>query len=362
MVSRRSFLLAGGAAALATGCGSAVASRRFVSAATDTQGEHFVAAFDEIGELRYRTPIGFRGHEVVIAPDRKTATVVARRPRTSLVQIRLDDGAIIGRAEAAAGRHFYGHGVYTGDGALLFTTENDFERTRGVVTVRDASNLRVVEEFDSHGVGPHEMRWLSDGHTLAVANGGIATHPRTGRAKLNLDSMRPNLAYIDVRSGELIGRVDPDYRYNSVRHLDVLSNDAVVVGMQQEDGSATDQLLIAVDGARANLPSLPMSPVNLRELNQYIASVCADRETGNVVATCPRGNRVVFWDGAGAAFSRSLRIADAAGVCVDEVSREFVVTTGRGMIYRFDCTTFKQSIGSPARVPKLSWDNHLAAA
>ena len=35
------------------------------------------------------------------------------------------------------GRHFFGHGVFSPDGKLLYATENDFEAARGVIGVYD---------------------------------------------------------------------------------------------------------------------------------------------------------------------------------------------------------------------------------
>ena len=37
-----------------------------------------------------------------------------------------------------------------------------------------------------------------------MANGGIETDPTSGRAELNLATMRSNLAYVDAATGELL--------------------------------------------------------------------------------------------------------------------------------------------------------------
>ena len=39
---------------------------------------------------------------------------------------------------------------------------------------------------------------MSDGRTIAVANGGIATHPDFDRVKLNLATMEPSLVRLDA--------------------------------------------------------------------------------------------------------------------------------------------------------------------
>jgi hypothetical protein len=54
-----------------------------------------------------------------------------------------------------------------------------------VLGVRDATDgYRQIGELASFGVGPHELVLMPDGATLAVANGGIRTHPGRDRAKL----------------------------------------------------------------------------------------------------------------------------------------------------------------------------------
>ncbi len=56
-----------------------------------------------------------------------------------------------------------------------------------MVGVYDATDgFTRIGEFPTFGVGPHELLLLGDGDTIAVANGGIETHPDFGRAKLNL--------------------------------------------------------------------------------------------------------------------------------------------------------------------------------
>ena len=73
-----------------------------------------------------------------------------------------------------------------------------------MIGIRDAEDgYRQIGEFASQGIGPHELVLMPDGGTLAVANGGIRTHPDNDRAMLNLDTMQPSLAYLDLASGRL---------------------------------------------------------------------------------------------------------------------------------------------------------------
>ncbi|MEO0424356.1 MAG: DUF1513 domain-containing protein [Pseudomonadota bacterium] len=365
MPTRRTLLLGAGAAVAlaAAGCSPAAKQgpgRRFVSGATDPAGKHHVAAFDSLGQLHFSTPIDFRAHEMAIAPDRQSVVVVARRPGRELVRLRLDDGAVVGKATAAPGRHFFGHGIHTADGGFLLTSENDFEQQRGVITVRDATTLAAISEFDSHGIGPHEMRWLADQRTLAVANGGYGMHPDYGRTSLGVAQMRPSLTFVDTLDGRLLEEVRPLEQFNSVRHIDVLADDRVVVAMQYQGEDGRDVPLVAVSADQPLLSQVDMPIAPLRQLAQYTADVCVDRATGHAVATCPRGSRVTFWDAARGEYRGSIRLPDAAGVCVDEAAEQFVVTSGRGTIYRVDTRALELLPQHTVRVAGLSWDNHVA--
>ena len=67
---------------------------------------------------------------------------------------------------------------------------------------------------------PHEAMLLGD-DVICVANGGIETHPDFGREKLNLSTMKPNVAFIDRLTGDLISlrELPPDLHQVSLRHL-----------------------------------------------------------------------------------------------------------------------------------------------
>lgn len=360
-LSRRTVLAGGIALALPIGAATRL---RLVGAATTKSGQHLVVGFDGAGNALLRAALPGRAHEVVVAPGGQTLFVAPRRPGTVASVIDFNAGKTLRRCEARAGRHFYGHAVYSGDGNHLFTTENDYASGRGIVAVRDAASLRVEAEFDSGGIGPHQLAWLADGRTLAVANGGIRTHPSAPRQKLNLATMRPNLSLVDAASGRLIDQAVGDHPQASIRHLAATPGGDVVVAMQYEGPPADDVPLVALyrptKGAGALEPlSIPLA--EQRSLKQYTASVAVDAATGNAAVTCPRANRVTFWDTGNGRFVAKHRLGDCGGVAVDALASEFVVSSGRGALLRFDTRTFALAGGKTARQPDLKWDNHLAA-
>ena len=368
-LSRRRILAAGGSG-LGALCVKGVAlpaapsastAASFLSAATSADGRHWAVGFDRAGRERFRLPLPMRGHQMVVSADGALLFAAPRRPGTKGFVIDLATERLAAACESAPGRHFLGHGVFSADGARLFTTENDYDAGRGLIVVRETGALKVVQEFDSGGVGPHELLWMRNGRTLAVANGGILTHPSQPRKKLNLESMQPNLSIIDAASGRLLDQVRFPNHQASIRHLAATDTDEVLVGLQHEGPPSDDPPLLAVYRGRGALAPLSAPLDRQRNMKQYVASVALDASAGHAVATCPRANLVTFWNIPAGRYAGQHRFRDAGGVAFDAKRREFVVTNGQGVIARFDARTLELRQAATMRIPDLRWDNHLTS-
>ncbi len=161
-------------------------------------GRYGVGVLTEQGRLVHALDLPERGHDITFDPVSRRSVVFARQPGTFAVVFDHTGEAEPVTIATVEGRHFYGHGVFSPDGALLYATENDFDNAAGVIGVYDATDgFRRIGEFATHGVGPHELLLCPDGKTLAIANGGIETHPDFGRAKLNIATMQPSLVFVD---------------------------------------------------------------------------------------------------------------------------------------------------------------------
>jgi hypothetical protein len=209
----------------------------------DRQRRYYISSIDMSGGRGFDLPLPDRAHGIAIHPSGEEAVVIARRPGSFLQRIDLRQGRLLERFDCNPQRHLYGHGIYSPDGRLFYTTENDFEGGRGVIAVRDVDEgYRQIDEFDSGGLGPHELRLLADGHTLVVANGGIRTHPDFDRTPLNLQTMQPSLAYIERLQGRLLEsiKLPQSFHQNSIRHLALGSGDQICMAMQYQ-GSRDDR-------------------------------------------------------------------------------------------------------------------------
>jgi hypothetical protein len=368
-LGRRAFL-AGCAGSLLVGLGLRAATARgsagplYVGCRADDAERYFTTGFYADGRQVFDVALPGRGHGAAFRPAPAHCVVFARRPGTFAVVIDIDRGEALFRIDAAAGRHFYGHGAFSPDGRHLFTSENDFAAGRGVIGIRDAADgYRQIGEFASHGVGPHEVLLMPDGATLVAANGGIRTHPDNDRAKLNLDTMEPSLAYLDLASGRLQDAfgLAPRLHRLSIRHLAVNQGGLVALAMQYE-GSKRDRVpLIGLhDGGAIRLLEAP--PAIERRMRQYAGSVAFDPGGRLLAVSCPRGSLITFWDARTGSLVDQTEVADGCGVAPADAPGAFVITGGRGEVLRVEPGRGNPTPVVVAGQTAAAWDNHLVVA
>lgn len=332
----------------------------YFSAATDKNGTHYFVCLNQLGQIVSQIAVDQRGHDAIRSPSGRTAVMISRRPGTVLSSFDLLENRLSHQVHSAEGRHFYGHMLFSADGKYLFVPENDYANTRGLISVRDASTFEVLNEFSSAGLGPHQLGWLSDQKALVVANGGIITHPSRHREKLNIETMRPNLAYLDSERGDVIDVQELEDPKLSIRHFDVSDKNEVLVGMQYQGDKDNRVPLMAIHRPSQKMEALTnIADEELRSLNHYVASVAIDSNSRIGLGTCPRGGKITMWDIDSGDFIASRRVRDVAGVTLDAERSEFVVSNGRGEIFRYNTSDFRLNAQASLRISSLRWDNHL---
>lgn len=364
-IDRRALLR--GAAAIAFGAvlgprASGAATRLLVSTARLPDGRFGLVAVEPDGAVRFATPLPGRGHEPVVAAGRGEVVVMARRPGRFLAVVALADGNLRRTLSAPAGRHFYGHAVFGPDHRLLYTTENDYDGGRGVIGVWDAAaGYARVGELDAHGIGPHDLALGADGRTLAIANGGLLTHPDFGRAKLNLASMQPCLSVIDRRTGALLRRLvlPQELHQLGIRHLCIARDGSVGFGMQYE-GPQSDTVPLAgtwaVDGTVVLLPLPDATPAETRN---YVGDVAVDATGRYLAASFPRGGKVGVWDLPAGRCLGLVPAFDACGLAAESGTSRLWISDGAGEIGPVDPgRSLARSVVTP--IAGLAFDNHFA--
>ena len=147
LIDRRDFLKAAGAA-FAVLARAAAAVRRHASRPTRSSPPPTRATRrrlwrgDPVGSRQaavHRSPLPDRGHDVTFDPSRAARWSSRGSPGTFAVVFDHAGATPPVTITSVAGRHFFGHGVFSPDGALLYATENDFDNAAGMVGVYDAT-------------------------------------------------------------------------------------------------------------------------------------------------------------------------------------------------------------------------------
>lgn len=364
VIDRRTFI-AGTVAAVAlprslmagSGEGSLPAAQ-FVSACKRSDETYCLVFVTADGQILREIPLDGRGHDVALSPDGSSGVAFARRPGRFAVSFDLNGARPPVVFEPPQDRHFYGHGIFSPDGRLLYVTENDFEAGRGVLGVYDATDgFRRIGELESHGVGPHDVIMLADGVTLAVANGGIDTHPASGREKLNLATMQPSLAFIDSRSGDLLAlhELDASLHKLSIRHICADAHGRVWFGGQWEDAIETAPELVGSasrdEPIKLVKPRQPMGAI----LKGYIGSVAATGNGEIVTVSAPRAGRILHFDSSSGELVGQVSLRDACGIAPAS-GMAVAISSGEGTL----------EIAAPGKAPRskvsfadLAFDNHM---
>lgn len=330
---------------------SASGAPSFLSAYRDPAGTFGVAALDEAGTVLFTEALPARGHDTVVSPDQRWAITFARRPGCFALVIDLLRQEPAFAFEAAPGRHFYGHGFFSPDGRLLYATENDYEGERGLLGIYDVTDgYARIGAFATHGIGPHEALLLDDGNTIAVANGGIFTHPDFPRQKLNLASMAPSISYLDRMTGDLLEQVSlpASLHQLSIRHMTQAGDGSIWFGGQYE-GAPTDAVALVGRHQRGHDITLITLPEAERSaLRQYVGSIKSSANGEQIALTSPRGGLAIILGAQSQAVLDVRLLTDVCGVSPEPTG--FAFSTGQGDI-----------LASRHALNDVSWDNHLRA-
>jgi hypothetical protein len=361
-MQRRAFLGLGAALLAGGALGGWTLARRhgqplLLSARDDASGQHYAVGYRLDGHKQFSTPVAQRCHDISVHPVLPLALFVARRPGTQSYLLDLRDGKLLQTLESPVNRHFYGHALFDRSGEWLYSTENDTaDPGRGVIGVYQLQGRRLqrYSELSSHGIGPHQLAWMPDGQSLAVANGGIRTEADS-RTPINPLDMEPSLVLLD-RNGAMLSKDLLAQPQNSIRHL-AIAADGTIVTAQQYQGEPDDNVpLLAIKRPGQALQAFPVADTQRLTMQQYCASVAVHSDLRLIALSAPRGNRLFIWDMDNGQLRAEEHLVDCAGVV--SYAAGFVASSGVGSCRSYDCRNdgiTRQALQLPAGL----WDNHL---
>ena len=363
------------------------------------QNEHDfgVVGIDADRQIVWQTTMPERVHDIVVQPtnvsesqvqdsnvdQRRDVVVMGRRPSEKFWVLDTSNGQVQHAIKADLHRHFYGHACYSLDGELLYVTENDTVSLAGKIGVYDTNDAyKKVAEFNSYGIGPHELIMHPDGETLVIANGGIKTE-QASREELNLDTMRPSLVYLNRHDGTLLEQVVPEHNQMSIRHLAMHNDGTVMIGIQFQ-GEKHINVPLVLTHQRGDVSFTPLTMPNnqWQRFHQYIASVAVDSDRNLLCVTTPIGGCAAIYDLHTRELIDDVSLPDCAGASVlssnsaitnnvDDIKPSgFIISDGQGQLTALRVSVSPDSklngkddkhISTDSQLHRMSFDNHLQA-
>jgi hypothetical protein len=359
-IDRRALMVGSGASILA----GALPTRAdepaplYAAARRGTDGRYSAAIFSADGGDVRSVDLPGRGHDLTVCPVTRRCVGFARRPGNFAIAFSIDRAEATTTFTTPVDRHFYGHGIFSRDGRLLYATENDFEAARGMIGVYDAmAGFKRIGEFPSYGVGPHDLTLLRQQNVLVIANGGLREHPDIGRGRriLNPNAIETSLAYVDPRNGDLLERhILGKPGALSLRHIVVGRDDTIVIGAQLPGPSQLEATLVYRHRRQQPLTSVSLPGEVVSWLSGYVSSVAVDRSGDVAGITSSRGNLVMMIEVATGRVLRTVTCADISGVSPTAADSAFLVTSGKGEVVT---VTMASGPGRSVVAP-WEWDNH----
>jgi hypothetical protein len=344
------------------GCGTAERKGSMLSAFENARGDQFVGGVSLSSGEVFGGQVPMRAHGCALDPrDTNRALFFARRPGTTVFEFDRTTHRVRAIVDTPSGRHLSGHGVFSMSGDVLYTPEHDYERAKGVIAVRDARSFKILDEFDTQGIDPHELVWLPGQRRLLVANGGILTHPRSYREKLNLSTMDPSLCVLDAASGECLEQWRlPDHQL-SIRHLSVASDGTAAVGLQYEGDKSCSPCVVARYQPERGLRLLSCPSEAIRQMHAYVASVCVSEHDDLITASCPYGAGVACWSNSTGEFKSFAPANEVFGLS-RLADGEVLASLRDGQAFAIDKSGRQSQFVTLVSAEPIRWDDHWVAA
>jgi uncharacterized protein len=265
--------------------------------------------------------LAFLAHGITPSPHDPRLLVLFEKQGPGCCVLDWSTGEVVRTLEAGPGRKFYGHGVFSADGELLYCTETAVDdRSKGYIAVRNARDFTLLGEFPSFGLAPHDCMLFDEGRVLVVANGGSAVGERDG----------PCVTYVDIAEQRLLERLDVPVDRLNAGHLAMTQPGDLALVSAPREGLDPDRSCggISLRVAGGELRTVEEPRETTEQLLGETLSVAIHEETGIVGATTPLAHLVSFWSLATGELIETLRVPSPRGIALSLSGDEFIVNFG----------------------------------
>lgn len=136
-----------------------------------------------------------KAHEIIVSPVDNNLVFAASKWGREAYIADIHKKVVTGEVRLKDGELFYGHSLFTPDGAFILATLTREDDRQGFVSIRDRVTLRELKKISTFGQNPHQISWIDPGNVVAIMNSNHAQFSDTDHALLT---------YVDIHSGKLL--------------------------------------------------------------------------------------------------------------------------------------------------------------
>ena len=177
-------------------------------------------------------PTPCKGHEVVLHPTNRSIVFSASKWGQEAYLADYQNRELIKTIKTKrASLLFFGHGVFSSDGKRLYCSMHDHQTNRGLISIRDASSLEEIDQMETGGVEPHQVRWHKQDKILSVVNDRLLS---SGLAKNT-----SVLSFIDIENNNLNDHLI--LKQDRYAHFSIVEN--IGVAFRSSGKNSTEKLM-----------------------------------------------------------------------------------------------------------------------
>ncbi len=329
-ITRREFMIAGAGLALSScvdsdgtltkskGGQNLILGGGTYKNSSNVDAKHVISVVDLESRTRTLTNTSFLPHGIHRNPTETNRLAIFEKKGPGACEYDLITRKIVRYIPVAKGRYFYGHGAYSIDGSLIYSTETILKTGDGVIAVRNARTLEILGEFPTYGKEPHECKLIDGGRTMVVTNGGG-----------NLLGEPPSVTYIDVTSKKMLEKVELTNVRLNTGHVSVSSSGSLVVLSAPRAGLGKQHLGgVSIRLRGGDMESIVSPLVVTQRMQGEALSVAMHPKAGLAAVTHPDANMVTIWSLHDRSLIKVIELEKARGVELTSDMKNFVISYG----------------------------------
>jgi hypothetical protein len=295
-----------------------------------------IGGFDLDSNEFFEIALDFEAHIVMQHPiEKHLAVAFPQYPGgTRAALLDLKNRKVIEHIPALPGSIFYGHGVFSDDGKLMYSSELDPKDSRGIVSIRDFKSGKYLGNFPTFGTGPHDLKIIRNGSAMLIVNSGFIDEAYK-------EKIRPEneVVCVDIKAQKELWRYEPPKVRQFIQHVAMNDKEEVAIGFVNVGDESLVNVAIRKKDGTATFPAETATPA---EIYGKYAFGLAISPNGEILGTAHPDGIVNLWEMASGKLIKTIKCVMPHGiVAVNAPTDCFIVTYNNGSIGKIDLRTFE---------------------